>query len=179
MNNLIATVDKNDRVTGYDEKQKVHVEGLLHRAFSIFIFNSAGELMMHQRALMKYHSPGLWTNTCCSHLPEGLDMEQATHLRLMEEMGFDAELKFVEKFHYRIDFDNGLTENEIDHIYIGFFDGDPKPDADEVESYAWMTLPNLKADIEANPQKYTYWLKHIMEHYYSELCHALAKYQKA
>ncbi len=176
MNNLIALVDTNDKVTGYDEKQKVHLEGLLHRAFSIFVFNSKGELMVHQRALEKYHSPGLWTNTCCSHLPEGMEMEEATHRRLVEEMGFDVELAYVDKFHYRIDFDNGLTENEIDHIYIGFFDGLPNPNAQEVESYEWISLYDLQRDVKANPHKYTYWLKHILAHHYDTLESALAQY---
>lgn len=178
MANLIAIVDSNDNVTGYDEKQKVHVEGMLHRAFSIFVFNSDGKLMLHQRALGKYHSPGLWTNTCCSHLPAGMEMEQAVHQRLMEEMGFDVDLEFIEKFHYRIDFDNGLTENEIDHIYIGFYDDHPKPNASEVEHYEWIDLPDLKKDIELNPQKYTYWLKHIMKYHYTDLLVALEKNQK-
>lgn len=169
MTDIIALVNENDEVIGFDEKQKVHIDGLLHRAFSIFVFNSEGKLMLHQRALSKYHSPGLWTNTCCSHLPQGTNMDNAVHQRLVEEMGFDAELEFVTKFKYRASFNNGVTENEIDHIYVGFYDGLPKPNAQEVESYAWITLPDLKRDIEANPQKYTYWLKHIVEYHYDEL----------
>ena len=169
MTGIIALVNKNDDVIGFEEKGKVHIEGLLHRAFSIFVFNKAGELMIHQRALSKYHTPGLWTNTCCSHLPKGMTMDDAVHQRLMDEMGFDVDLQYITKFQYRASFDNGLTENEIDHIYVGFYDGLPKPNPHEVENYAWIALPELKSDIEVNPQKYTYWLKHIIEHHYDDV----------
>ncbi|MDX9847058.1 MAG: isopentenyl-diphosphate Delta-isomerase [Tenuifilaceae bacterium] len=173
MSGSIALVDKHDRVIGYGEKYDVHKEGLLHRAFSIFVFNSANELMIHQRAHEKYHSPGLWTNTCCSHLPKGSEMDQAIHVRLLDEMGFDTPLHFVEKFHYRIDFDNGLTENEIDHIYIGFYEDNPHPNSIEVANYKLITMQNLKEDIAKNPDNYTYWLKHIMAHHYQQILDAV------
>ncbi len=178
MSGSIALVDKHDKVIGYGEKHDVHKEGLLHRAFSIFVFNSANELMIHQRAHEKYHSPGLWTNTCCSHLPKGSEMNEAIHIRLLDEMGFDTTLHFVEKFHYRIDFDNGLTENEIDHIYIGFYEDNPNPNAEEVANYKWITMQNLRYDIAKNPDSYTYWLKHIMAHHYHQIVDAVENFRR-
>jgi isopentenyl-diphosphate Delta-isomerase len=175
MKDLIALVNPNDEITRFAEKQMVHIEGLLHRAFSVFVFNSQGELMIHQRAHEKYHSPSLWTNTCCSHLPPGMEMEEAVHSRLIDEMGFDTQLKFVEKFHYKIEFDNGLTENEIDHIYVGLYDGKPFPNNDEVAGYKWISLPDLKEDIGKNPDQYTYWFKYIIDNHYNSLVQELVK----
>lgn len=172
MDNLIAIVNPNDEVIGFSDKASVHRKGLLHRAFSIFVFNSNEELMLHSRANDKYHSPGLWTNTCCSHLPDGMEMDQATHIRLDEEMGFDTDLQYVTKFHYRIEFGNGLIENEIDHIYVGYYDGIPNPDPVEVSGYKWMTLHDIKKDIDDYPDNYTYWLKHIIKHHFEELVSA-------
>lgn len=175
MDNLIALVNLNDQVVGFSDKESVHRDGELHRAFSIFVFNSKGELMIHKRALDKYHSPGLWTNTCCSHLPEGMEMDEACHLRLKEEMGFDTNLSYVTKFHYRVEFGNGLIENEIDHIYIGIFNENPKPNALEVADYKWMTLEDVHNDIKQNSDSYTYWVKHIFNHHRDELEGALKK----
>ena len=171
--NRIALVNQNDEIIGFAEKQEAHLKDFMHRAFSIFVFNSEGELMLHQRAFDKYHSPGLWTNTCCSHLPEGMEMEEAVHVRLREEMGFDVELQYLTKFHYRIEFSNGLIENEIDHIYVGFYNELPNPDPSEVAGYKWMSLPELKLDIDLNPDNYTYWLKHIIHNHYEDLDCAL------
>lgn len=173
MRSSIALVDANNKIIGFAEKHDVHAKGLLHRAFSIFVFNHANELMLHQRAHEKYHSPGLWTNTCCSHLPQGMEMDEAIHTRLLDEMGFDTQLDFVDKFHYRIDFENGLIENEIDHIYIGAYSENPTPNPNEVADYKWVTLPTLKEDIAKIPHKYTYWLKHIMSNHYEELITAV------
>ena len=169
MESFIATVNSNDQILDSKPKTEVHRKGLLHRAFSIFVFNSRGEVLLHQRSIGKYHSPGLWTNTCCSHLPENLSMEETIHQRLEEEMGFDTELNFVGKFHYQVNFDNGLAENEIDHIYIGFYNNNPKPNPTEVASYKWVLLNDLIQDVEQNPNNYTYWLKHILENYISLL----------
>lgn len=171
--NRIALVNQNDEIIGYAEKHEAHKRDLMHRAFSIFIFNSEGLLMLQQRAFDKYHSPGLWTNTCCSHLPEGMEMEQAIHVRLIEEMGFDVDLQYLTKFHYRVEFSNGLTENEIDHIFVGFYNEQPNPDSSEVSGYKWISLPELKQDIEMNSDSYTYWLKHIIKNHYDELDCAL------
>ncbi|MFP4557120.1 MAG: isopentenyl-diphosphate Delta-isomerase [Bacteroidales bacterium] len=173
MDNLIALVNKNDEVIGFDEKQHVHIKGLLHRAFSIFVFNTMGDMLIHRRAYEKYHSPGLWTNACCSHLTKGLVMEEAIHVRLNDEMGFDTKLSYIKKFHYNIEFDNGLTENEIDHIYIGTYNNNPKPNPEEVSDYAWVNPEMLKRDINENPENYTYWLKHIMANYFNDIENAL------
>jgi len=158
----IALVDTNDNVIGYEEKHLTHSKGLLHRAFSVLVFNSKGELLLQRRALNKYHSAGLWTNTCCSHMPQGVAWEQFIHTRLFEEMGFDCDLKFETKFHYQVDFGDGMIENEIDHIYVGYFDGTPKPNPDEVCEWAWVGLDFMLEDIEHQPEKYTYWFKNII-----------------
>ena len=169
MENLIAEVNCNDEIIKYSEKSYVHHKGLLHRAFSIFAVNYRGEVLLHKRAYEKYHSPGLWTNTCCSHLSEGMEMEDAIHLRLREEMGFDTDLQYVGKFHYKAEFNNGLVENEIDHIYIGLYNDNPTPNPEEVADYRWCNLDELKRDIEKNPNIYTYWLKHIVKHHWALL----------
>jgi isopentenyl-diphosphate delta-isomerase len=175
MDNKIAIVNPSDKIIGYSDKLDVHLKGVMHRAFSIFVFNSKDELLLQKRALDKYHSPGLWTNTCCSHLPIDMKMEDAIHIRLNEEMGFDTDLQYVTKFHYNVTFENGLTENEIDHIFIGYYNADPKPHPEEVSDFKWITLMDLKADIETNPNDYTYWLKYIIHNYCEEVKVALKK----
>jgi isopentenyl-diphosphate delta-isomerase len=159
MPEYILTVDENDNVTGKEEKIKTHREGRLHRAFSIFVFNSKGELLLQKRAKSKYHSSGLWTNTCCSHQRAGENLEEAVHRRLKEEMGFDCELKEAFTFTYRVKFDNGLSENEYDHVFFGKFDGKPEPNPKEVDDWKWVSLEELRKDIQKNPDDYTYWLK--------------------
>jgi len=155
----IIIVDENDNEIGSGEKTEVHKKGILHRAFSIFVFNSEGKLLLHQRAKKKYHSGGLWTNTCCSHPRVGEKLEEAVHRRLKEEMGFDCPLEEIFKFTYKAVFENGLTEHEIDHVFIGRFDGVPQPNKDEVEDWKWVNLDDLKTDMKAHPEKYTYWFK--------------------
>ena len=159
MPEYILTVDEKDNVTGKEEKIKVHREGIFHRAFSIFVFNSKGELLLQKRARSKYHSGGLWTNTCCSHQRDGENLEEAIHRRLKEEMGFDCELKEVFTFTYRVKFDDGLVENEYDHVFFGKFDGKPEPNPEEVDEWKWISLEELRKDIRKNPDDYTYWLK--------------------
>lgn len=159
MEDMIILVDENDNIIGADEKIRVHKDGKLHRAFSIFVFNEKGELLLHRRNKKKYHSGGLWTNTCCSHPREGENTDDAAHRRLKEEMGFDCELKEIFSFTYKVKFKEDLYEHEYDHVFIGRFDGNPDPDPEEVEEWAWMTLEELKIDIKLNPDKYTYWLK--------------------
>ncbi|MBR4582865.1 MAG: isopentenyl-diphosphate Delta-isomerase [Bacteroidales bacterium] len=158
----IALVSPSDGITGYAPKLLVHQQGLLHRAFSVVIFNNASEILMQKRATSKYHSGGLWTNTCCSHLVEGKDMETYMHERLQHEMGFDCELKFAFSFHYTAKFDNGLTENEIDHVYTGKWNGTPLPDPNEADDYRWATMDDIKSEIERNPDSFTYWFKEII-----------------
>jgi len=156
----IILVDKNDNEIGTEEKLTAHQNGgKLHRAFSIFIFNSKGKLLLQKRAEGKYHSALLWTNACCSHPRAGESLNEAAHRRLKEEMGFDCDLAEKFSFIYKIDFENGLTENEFDHVFFGKFDVEPKPDPKEVAGWKWVSVEELKTDIKENPEKYSYWLK--------------------
>lgn len=158
MNRLIL-VDENDVPVGTAEKMEAHEKALLHRAFSVFIFNSKGEMLLQQRAFSKYHSGGLWTNACCSHPYAEQDVLAAAEKRLQEEMGFKTTLTRAFAFLYKANFDNGLTEHEYDHVFIGKYDGVILPDKNEVEHFCFMSMPELKAAIELHPQKYTAWFK--------------------
>lgn len=160
---LVILVDENDNKIGLMPKLEAHEKGLLHRAFSVFIFNDQKELMLQQRAHHKYHTPGLWTNTCCSHQRDGETSIEAGKRRLMEEMGFDAELKETVKFTYKAPFDNGLTEHEIDHVMIGHYNDAPNINPDEVADWKWITMDALEDDIERNPEHYTPWFKIIFK----------------
>ncbi|MCL4150795.1 UNVERIFIED_CONTAM: hypothetical protein GTU68_038425 [Idotea baltica] len=153
-------------------KMEAHEKAVLHRAFSVFVFNKKGELMLQQRAATKYHSPLLWTNTCCSHQREGESNIQAGKRRLQEEMGFTTDLKEVFSFIYKAPFDNGLTEHELDHVLIGFFEEKPNINKEEVEEYKWMLLEDVKEDIENNPEIYTAWFKIIFKESYQKLANA-------
>ena len=148
-------------------KMEAHEKALLHRAFSVFIFNDKNELMLQQRAADKYHSPLLWTNSCCSHQRNGENNLEAGKRRLQEEMGFVCELKEVTSFIYKAPFDNGLTEHELDHIMIGYYNENPLINKEEVESFKWMTVEEVKNDIAKKPKIYTEWFKIIFEKYYS------------
>ena len=151
---------------------EAHEKVFLHRAFSFFIFNDKGELMLQQRAAHKYHSPLLWTNTCCSHQRDGESNIEAGKRRLIEEMGFKTNLKEIFSFVYKAPFDNGLTEHELDHVMIGNFNGVPKINPDEVASFKWMTLEAVKKDIKLQPNIYTAWFKIIFKESYLKLIHA-------
>ena len=156
----IILVDKNDKELGSEEKIAAHQNGgKLHRAFSIFIFNSKGELLLQKRAKEKYHSALLWTNTCCSHPRFGESSIKACHRRLKEEIGFDCDLKEKLSFVYKVDFKDGISENEFDHVFVGKFNGAPAPDKKEVADWKWIDVEELKKDIKENPKKYSYWLK--------------------
>jgi isopentenyl-diphosphate delta-isomerase len=157
--NKLILVDENDLAVGTAEKMEAHEKALLHRAFSIFIFNSKGEMLLQQRALSKYHSGGLWTNACCSHPYFEQDTLAAAEKRLLEEMGFKTPLTKAFAFVYKANFDNGLTEHEYDHVFIGRYDGAILPDKDEVESFCFMSMAELKAAMQLHPQKYTAWFK--------------------
>lgn len=163
---MILLVDEQDREMGYGEKQEVHQKGILHRAFSIFVFNSKKELLLQKRERSKYHSPGLWTNTCCSHQRINEELKSSVHRRLKEEMGFDTELKEVLSFSYRAEFDNGLIENEFDHVFVGYYEGEVIPEPTEVEDYSWMDLKILQEDIAKNPESYTYWMRVVFPSIY-------------
>jgi len=155
----VILVDENDNEIGTEEKMKAHQEGKLHRCFSIFVFNSKDELLLQKRAKSKYHSGGLWSNTCCSHPIPGEPIEKTVHQRLKEEMGFDCELKEIFSFTYKAKLDNNLFEHEYDHVFIGNFDGKPTPNPEEVDEWKWVDLEELKKGIQENPDNYTYWFK--------------------
>ena len=155
----VILVNKNNKKIGEEEKIKAHKEGKLHRAFSIFIFNSKGELLIQQRARTKYHSGCLWSNSVCSHPRPNETYFQSTHRRLKEEMGFDCKLKKLFCLIYNTGFKNGLIENEYDCVFIGKFDGKPKPNKKEIMNYKWISINKLKEEIKKNPHKYTVWLK--------------------
>ncbi|MDP2687447.1 MAG: isopentenyl-diphosphate Delta-isomerase [Aequorivita sp.] len=165
----VILVNENDEKIGLMPKQEAHEKGVLHRAFSIFIFNNKNELMLQQRALHKYHSPGLWTNTCCSHQRDGETSLEAGKRRLFEEMGFSTDLKETTSFIYKAPFDNGLTEHELDHILVGNFEKTPEINTEEVASWKWMHLEEVKKDIQNNPEIYTAWFKIIFDKFYKHL----------
>ena len=162
----VILVDKNDKQIGLMPKMEAHEKAVLHRAFSVFIFNDKNELMLQQRAFHKYHSPGLWTNTCCSHQRNGETNLEAGKRRLEEEMGFVTELQESTSFIYKAPFDNGLTEYEYDHIMIGHYNGTPNINTDEVADWKWMPLEAVKRDIEHQPENYTAWFKIIFDKFY-------------
>ena len=157
--NHIILVNEQDEALATMEKLEAHQKGLLHRAFSVFIVNSKNEMLLQQRASGKYHSAGLWTNACCSHPMPGEEVEQAAHRRLQEEMGFDCPVKKLFTFTYQASFDNGLTEHEYDHVFLGTFDGAVIPDTAEVEAYAFYSLAEIARQIRDTPERFTYWFK--------------------
>jgi len=156
---FLILVNEKDQQWGKLEKELIHQFGLLHRAFSIFIFNSKGELLLQQRADSKYHSGGLWTNTCCSHPQFGEELNDAVNRRLDEEMGMKSKTVFAFNFVYKASFENGITEHEFDHVFFGVTDDLPKPEISEVKDWKYMNMKLLANDIELNPQNYTAWLK--------------------
>ena len=165
----VILVNEQDEKIGLMPKQEAHENGLLHRGFSVFVFNKNNELMWQEHALHKYHSPGLWTNTCCSHQRDGESTLEAGKRRLLEEMGFSTPLKETTSFIYKAPFDNGLTEHELDHILVGNFEGMPNINNEEVASWKWMDLENVKKDIQTNPEMYTAWFKIIFDKFYQHL----------
>ena len=166
--NLIL-VDDNDNQIGTMAKMEVHRKGLLHRAFSVFIINKKNELLLQQRAFSKYHSPGLWTNTCCSHQNEGETSIEAAKRRLNQEMGMSTSLEFLFSFIYKAEFQNGLIEHEYDHVIIGRSNQEPKVDKNEVESWKWVSVDLILKDLEVNQDKYTVWFKIIFKQFYNYL----------
>ncbi|WP_430409674.1 isopentenyl-diphosphate Delta-isomerase [Kordia sp.] len=165
----VILVNENDEQIGIMEKIEAHEKALLHRAFSVFILNDKGELMLQQRALHKYHSPGLWTNTCCSHQREGESNISAGKRRLQEEMGFVTELAEAVSFIYKAPFDNGLTEHEYDHVMIGTYNDAPEINPDEVADWKWMEVQAVKNNIGENPDQYTAWFKIIFDKFYQHI----------
>ncbi|ATA90384.1 isopentenyl-diphosphate Delta-isomerase [Capnocytophaga stomatis] len=169
MEEKVILVDEQNNPIGLMPKLEAHEKALLHRAFSVFVMNQKGEVMLQQRALHKYHSPGLWTNTCCSHQRENETNVEAGKRRLQEEMGFTTELTDVISFIYKAPFDNGLTEHEYDHVLLGYYEENPNINTEEVANWKWELPENIKKDIEQNPQKYTEWFKIIFEKFYDYL----------
>jgi len=165
----VILVNERDEPIGLMPKLEAHEKAVLHRAFSVFILNEKNQLMLQQRAHHKYHSPLLWTNTCCSHQREGESNLQAGNRRLREEMGFQAELKELFHFIYKAPFDNGLTEHELDHVMIGYYNENPVINPEEVEAWKWMDIEAVKEDISVHPELYTVWFKIIFEEFYHYL----------
>jgi isopentenyl-diphosphate delta-isomerase len=157
----IILVDENDNAIGFETKLRAHENGgRLHRAFSIFVFNDQGKMLLQRRAKAKYHFGGLWTNACCSHPKRGETLQDAVGVKLRQEFGFCTDLKEIFSFIYRAtDAKSGLTEYEFDHVFYGKFNGEPRPNPDEIEDWKWVDITGLLVDLERNPQAYTPWFK--------------------
>ena len=153
----IILVNEHDDMVGVMDKMEAHRQGLLHRAFSVFIFNSKGEMLLQQRALSKYHSGGLWTNACCSHPLPGEKTLDAAQRRLMEELGFETPIEKIFDFTYRAEFDNGFTEHEFDHVYAGEYEGKLNVNPDEVSDFCYKEIGEIKNMLQTYPQKFTAW----------------------
>jgi len=160
----VVLVNDHDEETGVMEKMEAHRTGSLHRAFSVLLFNSRGEMLLQKRAQTKYHSSGLWTNTCCSHPRPGESLEEATRRKLRQEMGIEANPRFAFKFQYKAPLDNQLIEYEIDHVFIGQFDGEPVLNEHEAEDWKFVDLHSLKQQIHTEPQQFTPWFRLILDH---------------
>ncbi len=160
----VVLVDEFDNPIGTIGKQAAHEQGLLHRAFSVFVFNDKQELMLQQRAKHKYHSPLLWTNTCCSHPnPSDKTVAQAAHRRLKFEMGFSCDITFEFAFVYKTEFENGLMEHEFDHVFLGHYNQEPTVNPDEVQQWRWESIDNIKHELQTKPENYTVWFKIAFE----------------
>ncbi|RRJ90955.1 isopentenyl-diphosphate Delta-isomerase [Paenimyroides tangerinum] len=166
---FVVLVNQNDEQIGLMAKLEAHEKALLHRAFSVFVLNEKNEIMLQQRAKDKYHSPLLWTNTCCSHQRENESNLEAGKRRLEEEMGFVTPLVELFSFVYKAPFDNGLTEHELDHVMIGYYNENPVINREEVESWKWMSIEDIKSDMLLNPMIYTEWFKIIFEKFYHHI----------
>ncbi len=165
----VILVDEEDVPIGKMGKQEVHEKGLLHRAFSVFVVNNKKQILLQRRALTKYHSPGLWTNTCCSHPMPGEGTEVAAHRRLVEELGMGAQLRYLFKFIYKHEFENGLIEHELDHVFLGRESTGLSLNPEEVDGVKWMGLPEIEEDLKVNPQSYTPWFKIVFQRFAKEL----------
>src|SRR5918997_6773552 len=159
----LILVDAFDRELGVGEKMEVHRAGALHRAFSVFVFDGRGRLLMQKRAADKYHSAGLWSNTACGHPRPGEETRGAARRRLREEMGFDCELREAFEFLYRAEVGGALVEHEYDHVFVGTHEGDPAPDPSEVGEWRWVEMPELRRRLQAEPERYSFWLKKAVE----------------
>ena len=169
MKENVILVDKNDTQIGLMSKLDAHKKGILHRAFSVFVLNNNNEIMLQKRAYNKYHSAGLWTNTCCSHQREGENSIEAGKRRLLEEMGFETELKIITSFIYKVEFENGLTEHELDYLLIGKYLKSPVINKQEVADWKWMKVELISDDIKLNPNNYTSWFKIIFDKFQNKI----------
>jgi isopentenyl-diphosphate Delta-isomerase len=158
----VILVDENDKEIGTMEKIEAHRKGLLHRAFSILVFNSRGEILIQKRSAKKYHSGGLWTNACCSHPMPDETMTAATRRKLKQEMGIELETRFAYKFIYKIALEGDLTEHEVDHVFIGYFDGEPLINREEVDAWQFIPIDELRSNVASKPEEYTHWFKLIL-----------------
>ncbi len=158
----VILVDSKDKEIGIESKLDAHKEGKLHRAFSVFIFNLKGELLLQKRAQDKYHSSGLWSNTCCSH-PIEKNIKKEAERRLKEEMGFSCKLEEKFSLMYKAKMKNNLIENEYDHVFFGYYDKEPNPNPEEVSEYKWVSLDKLKKEVEKKPEIFTPWLRIILD----------------
>lgn len=165
----VILVNEQDEPIGLMGKMEAHEKAVLHRAFSVFVLNDQHEVMLQQRAAHKYHSPLLWTNTCCSHQRAGETNIEAGTRRLSEEMGFTTELKELFHFIYKAPFDNGLTEHELDHVMVGRYNGVPEINPEEVATWKWMSIEDIKSDMKSHPEAYTVWFKIIFDEFYHYL----------
>jgi isopentenyl-diphosphate delta-isomerase len=170
----VVLVDEHNREVGLMEKMEAHHKGLLHRAFSVFVFNENGELLLQRRAFGKYHSEGLWTNTCCSHPYPGESILEGGKRRLFEEMGFTCELSEVFSFIYKAELENGLIEHELDHVLVGFSEETPHLNLEEVSAFKWMSVDEIKADMKENPLQYTAWFRILIEEHKSKIQNLVA-----
>lgn len=163
LEDFVVLVNEQDQEIGVMPKLEAHQKGLLHRAFSVLIYNSKNEMLIHQRAMGKYHSEGLWTNACCSHPKPGETVIEAAHRRLQEEMGFDCALQHHFHFTYKTPLENQLFEHEFDHVLSGIYEGEFTPNPEEVMDFRWVSTNDLKAEIAKNPAAFTFWFKMILE----------------
>lgn len=164
----VILVNQQDEAIGSMEKLEAHQKGLLHRAFSIFIFNTEGELLLQRRAIEKYHSGGLWTNTCCSHPEPGESLLSAGNRRLMEEMGFSTPIRPLFAFVYKASFANGLIEHEFDHVFVGEFDGEVDANKEEVMEYKWISYQSLKEVALSKPESFTFWFLEVYDRVFQQ-----------
>lgn len=165
----VILVNRKDEQIGLMEKIEAHEKARLHRAFSVLVFNDKGQMMLQKRAVEKYHTPGLWTNTCCSHPREGETIIEAGKRRLQEEMGFQTALKETASFIYKAPFDNGLTEHEFDHVLIGYFNDEPQINPEEVAEWKWISLEDLTKELQERPEQFTAWFRIIFDKYYDTI----------
>jgi isopentenyl-diphosphate delta-isomerase len=165
----VVLVNENDEVIGTCEKLKAHQDGLLHRAFSVLLFNHQGEMLIHQRAFEKYHCGGLWTNACCSHQRPNESTLDAVKRRMPEELGVTAPVEHIGSFRYKVAFDNGLTEHEYDHVLFGRFNADIHPNPNEVAAWRYIAIRDLEKEVEESPENFTFWFKQILKTYQTHI----------